>query len=141
LTLADSVELARRAAEALGAAHARGIVHRDVKPANLWLAHGTPAGVKLLDFGVARARIKSSLTGVGVAVGTPAYMAPEQARGDRNVDARADVFSLGCVLFECIVGRPAFVGEGIAAVLAKVLLEEVPLLGELEAVPRELESL
>ena len=141
LTLQESVALARAAALALGAAHARGVVHRDVKPANLWLVDGEPARVKLLDFGIARAVVRSSLTAVGAVIGTPAYMAPEQARGARELDARADVFSLGCVLFECIAGRPAFVGEGIAAVLAKVLLEEVPPLGEVAAVPVEVEEL
>ena len=141
LTLRESIALARCAASALGAAHARGLVHRDVKPANLWLTGGDPAHVKLLDFGIARARVQASMTGTGVAIGTPAYMAPEQARGERSLDARADVFSLGCVLFECVAGRPPFVGESIAAVLAKVLFEEVPPLGEVASVPRELEEL
>jgi hypothetical protein len=141
LTLHDTIAVARAAAAALGAAHARGVVHRDVKPANLWLVSGDPAKVKLLDFGIARAVVTSSLTGSGTIVGTPAYMAPEQARSSKEVDARADVFSLGCVLYECLAGRPAFVGESFAGVLAKVLLEEVPPLAESAPVPGDVDAL
>ena len=141
LSLAESLLVARGAAQALAAAHRLGIVHRDVKPANLWLVNGEAAAVKLLDFGVARAAARSSLTAAGAIIGTAAYMAPEQARGAERLDARADVFSLGCVLFECVARRPAFVGESLPAVLAKVLLEEVPPLGEIAAVPLELDAL
>src|SRR5689334_21223035 len=101
LTATVSVELVRRVAEALGAAHERGIVHRDLKPSNLSLVDGDLERIKVLDFGVARVADATS-TRTGVMLGTPGYMAPEQARGDRNVGARSDVFALGCVLFECL---------------------------------------
>ncbi|MEP7122778.1 MAG: protein kinase [Byssovorax sp.] len=127
LGIAASLSLAERTAEALGAAHARGVVHRDVKPQNLFLVGGRPLEVKVLDFGIARLTVGQQVdTGTGVTVGTPGYMAPEQARGARDVDARADVFALGCVLFECLTGRPVFHAEHVMGILAKVLLEEAP---------------
>ncbi|HUS30680.1 MAG TPA: protein kinase [Kofleriaceae bacterium] len=123
----DAVTIALRVAEALGIAHERGIVHRDIKPSNLFLVGGDPARVKVLDFGVARIELADDgVTRTGAAVGTPRYMSPEQARGSRDVDVRADVFALGCVLFECLAGRPAFSGANQGAVLAKILLEEAP---------------
>jgi tetratricopeptide (TPR) repeat protein len=143
LTVAEGVALAARVADALGAAHARGVVHRDVKPSNLFLSEGRLDRIVLLDFGVARlARTAIRATRTGVTLGTPGYMAPEQARGERHIDARADVFSLGCVLFECLTGRPPFFGDHVMAVLAKILLEDAPRLGELCAdVPDALEAL
>src|ERR1700761_4999530 len=101
LGVAESVDLVRRVAEALAVAHARGVVHRDLKPANLFLVGGEVARPKVLDFGVARRVVSSGVvTRSGALVGTPAYMAPEQARGERDVAPAADVFSLGCVLYE-----------------------------------------
>ena len=98
----EALALIGRAAETLAVAHARGVVHRDLKPSNLFLVGRDLAHVKVLDFGVARlTREQASLTVAGEVVGTPGYMAPEQARGERSVDGRADVFALGCVLFEC----------------------------------------
>ncbi|MFO0763105.1 MAG: protein kinase [Byssovorax sp.] len=143
LTIAESVDLASRVAEALSAAHAKGVVHRDIKPSNLFLPEGSLEQVKLLDFGVARLRDGAGVeTRTGLMVGTPAYMAPEQARGQKDVDARADVFSLGCVLFECLVGKPPFAAAHVMAVLAKILLEEAPRLGSLvPEVPRPLDDL
>ncbi len=142
LTLEQSVDVVRRAAEALGAAHTHGIVHRDVKPANLWLVGGDLAHVKILDFGVARARTTTLETMTGIVVGTPAYMAPEQVRGASSLDARADVYSLGCVLFECLTGRTPFVADDLVAVLAKTLLEEAPRLrSAMPTAPRELDDL
>jgi len=127
LTPSDSVALVARAASALALAHARGVIHRDVKPSNLFLPGGRLQDAKVLDFGIARlAWATRAATRTGVLLGTPGYMAPEQARGEKDVDARADVFSLGSVLFECLTGEPAFVGDNIVAVLAKVLLEDVP---------------
>jgi tetratricopeptide (TPR) repeat protein len=141
LSAEESVELARRVAGALAAAHARGIVHRDVKPSNLFLSGGAVAGVKLLDFGIARAH-GGLRTRTGAAMGTPGYMAPEQVRGERDIDARADVFALGCVLYECLAGEPAFASENVVAVLGKVLLDDVAPLDELRPeIPSDLAAL
>ncbi|WP_437904344.1 protein kinase [Sorangium sp. So ce327] len=127
----DSVALALAAAEALAAAHARGVIHRDIKPSNIFLVGGDPRRIKLIDFGIARLSGATSLhTRTGVVMGTPGYLAPEQARGER-ADARADVFALGAVLFECLTGQPAFAGANILAVLARLLLEPAPRVREL----------
>ncbi|MBX3203622.1 MAG: protein kinase [Labilithrix sp.] len=131
LTLHETLAVARRTSEALAALHAKGIVHRDIKPSNVFLPGNSVDQVKILDLGVARLmRASRPSTRSGVMVGTPGYMAPEQARGAREVDARADVFSLGCLLYECLAGRPAFAGENMAALLAKILLESPPSLRE-----------
>lgn len=141
-TIEESVMIAARAAEALGFAHERGVVHRDLKPTNLFLVGGDVNRLKLLDFGIAWLCEEARMTQAGVLVGTPAYMAPEQARSDQEVDARADVFSLGCVLFECISGRPAFSGERLMAILAKILIQDPPRARELRPdVPAELDAL
>jgi len=140
----DAVALVRRVAEALGAAHERGVIHRDVKPSNLFVVRDDLARVKLLDFGVARAGEGQDrfATRTGVMIGTPGYMAPEQARGDRNVGPRADVFALGCVLFELLTGAHAFVGDNVMAVLAKILLEDAPRIAEVRPeLPHELDEL
>ena len=127
LSVREVIVLGQRIAGGLAAAHARGVVHRDIKPSNLFLRGGEAAQVVILDFGIARVDEASlSLTATGTVVGTPGYMAPEQARAAPGIDARADLFSLGAVLFECLAGRPAFTGHHVMAVLAKVLLEEPP---------------
>ncbi|MRG96553.1 serine/threonine-protein kinase PknK [Polyangium spumosum] len=131
LDIEESLSLARAVADALGAAHARRIVHRDVKPSNLFLVGGAAEHVKVLDFGIAHGGGTGALTRTGSILGTPGYMAPEQARGDADADARADVFALGCVLFECLSGKPAFQGAHPMALLAKLLLEEPPRLRDL----------
>src|SRR4051812_49055406 len=124
LTLHETLAVARRVCEGLAVLHERGIVHRDIKPSNLFLPGGKFDSVKLLDLGVARLLHASRpSTRSGVMVGTPGYMAPEQARGNKEIDARADIFSMGCVLYECLAGRPVFAGDNIAALLAKILLE------------------
>jgi eukaryotic-like serine/threonine-protein kinase len=131
LTPAESLAVTSRVARALATAHAAGIVHRDVKPNNVMLALGQPDAARLVDFGIARhAGAHNRLTHTGAIIGTPQYMAPEQARGLRDVDARVDVYALGCVLFECLTGSPPFIGETPVAVLARVLLEEPPRLWE-----------
>ncbi|WP_437854951.1 protein kinase domain-containing protein [Sorangium sp. So ce363] len=143
LTFDESVTLAARVAETLGAVHGLGIVHRDLKPSNLMLVDGDVERVTLLDFGIARnLRIELSLTSPGALLGTPGYISPEQARGDLAVDARADVFALGCVLFQCLAGRPPFLGGSVLALLVKVVLEDPPRLGELRGdIPEPLERL
>lgn len=144
LTQSEAVGLAIRIASALAAAHARGIVHRDVKPSNVFLVGGAPEAAKVLDFGLAQAAAGGArLTQTGSVLGTPGYMAPEQAQGSRGrVNARADVFSLGALLFECLTGKPAFEGEGVMAILARLLLEDAPRVRSLRPdVPRALDSL
>jgi tetratricopeptide (TPR) repeat protein len=133
----DCIVIASHLAAALASAHAAGVVHRDIKPSNVLLVGGDVTRVKLLDFGVAGGDLLASFAGPTV-VGTPGYMAPEQARGDAEVDARADVFSLGCLLFECLTGRPAFAGTQVVTILARILLEPTPRLRELlpDAPPR-----
>jgi hypothetical protein len=132
LSVEESVRVVTLAAEALAVAHARGVVHRDIKPSNLYLPGGRIDDLKVLDFGIARLHLApQGMTRTGTTLGTPGYMAPEQARGERDVDARADVFALGCVLFECLAGRPPFVGEHLMAILAKVLLEDAARVREL----------
>jgi tetratricopeptide (TPR) repeat protein len=130
VTLEQTLALARQIASALVAAHAAGVVHRDLKPSNIVLPGGQFEHAKLLDFGVARLRGLTSLTGTGHVLGTPGYMSPEQARGLADVDGRTDVYSLGCVLFECLTGEPPFPGNHAVAVLAKILLEDTPRIGE-----------
>lgn len=126
LEVHESVSLIRHASEGLAVAHARGVVHRDVKPSNLFLVNGDPNSIKVIDFGVARlAEGAGGFTRPGTALGTAGYMAPEQAAGATDVDARADVYGLGCVLFECLTGRPPLIGRP-AVLLAKVLREEPP---------------
>ncbi|MGE0784296.1 MAG: pyridoxal-dependent decarboxylase [Sandaracinaceae bacterium] len=143
LDIGDTLRLGRVLARALAAAHGRGVVHRDVKPGNVFLVEGRVELAKLFDFGIARSALVSHQhTHPGTALGTPAYMAPEQARGAMDVDARADLFSLGCVLFECLSGRPPFVAEHVIAVLAKVLFEDPPRVSELRPeVPSSLDEL
>ena len=110
LTVEEAVRIAEQAAEGLAAVHACGLVHRDLKPANL-LVRTSDGGVKLADFGLARAPLDERLTETGMLVGTPAYMAPEQSRRGGAVDARSDLFALGGVLYELLTGRPPF-GDG-----------------------------
>jgi eukaryotic-like serine/threonine-protein kinase len=139
----EAVRLARRVADALSAAHRVGIVHRDIKPSNLFLPGGEPGAVVVLDFGVARRLVhEDDITEPGVIVGTWSYMAPEQALARADVDARADVFSLGCVLYECVTGTRAFAAGERTAVLAKLLLEDPPRASRLQsAVPEALDDL
>jgi len=118
LTVAEAVRLGSQASAGLAAAHAKGLIHRDVKPGNILLESGTDR-VKLTDFGLARATEDLKLTKTGFVSGTPLYMAPEQARGD-DVDHRVDLFSLGVVLYEAVTGRPPFDGKTPLAVLRRV---------------------
>jgi hypothetical protein len=127
LELGEVLRLARRLCQGLAAVHERGIIHRDIKPSNLFLVDGDPGAVRLVDFGIAkRTTAATRFTRTGVMLGTVGYMAPEQIRAARDLDARADLFSLGCVLYECLTGGPPFRGADAVAVLAKVLVEVVP---------------
>ncbi|WP_395827937.1 serine/threonine-protein kinase PknK [Archangium violaceum] len=126
LGIGEALALTRRVASALGEAHARGMIHRDIKPANLFIEHDDVTQVRLLDFGIARFLGQTRRTRTGSLVGTPGYMAPEQARGDKELTPALDVFSLGCVLFEVLAGRPAFEGQHVMAILAKVIFMEAP---------------
>ncbi|HEY7374174.1 MAG TPA: protein kinase [Polyangia bacterium] len=142
VTVAEAVAVARRAAEALAYAHGRGIIHRDVKPENLFLPAQVIERLKVLDFGIARlARGARKLTRTGSVIGTPGYMAPELVRGDRDVTPGADVFSLGCVLFQCLTGKPVFEADDATALLAKILLQEAPRARQIQPVlPRALDD-
>lgn len=122
----DAVEVIRRAAQALAAIHSRGIVHRDLKLSNLFLVQGRGTAVKLIDFGVVKPQGRDEFdTEVGTILGTPHYMAPEQARGV-DVDSRADVYSLGSVLFRLLTGRNVFETEHVIALLGRLVLEDPP---------------
>jgi formylglycine-generating enzyme required for sulfatase activity len=124
LPAAEIVRLGRQIAEGLAAAHATGLIHRDIKPGNLLLEEGPQPRVKITDFGLARAADDASRTQSGLLAGTPMYMAPEQAQGEA-LDARADLFSLGSVLYTLATGRPPFRAATTFAVLKRVV-EETP---------------
>ena len=131
LTLHDALKLIEQVAQALAFAHARGVIHRDLKPTNLFLPSGNAAQARILDFGVARRLVSSrAQTRSGVLVGTPGYMAPEQARCVRGLTPTADLFSLGCILYECLAGDPPFVADHIAAALMRILFEEPAPIGQ-----------
>ena len=146
LSVGETVQVIARVAEALASAHAKGTIHRDIKPSNIILAGGDPQRAKVLDFGLARVTgalaPQSRLTGAGVLLGTPGYVSPEQIRGD-EVDSRTDVFALGAVAFECLTGRPAFVGNDVLAVLGRILFDIAPRVNESreEAVDADLDAL
>jgi serine/threonine protein kinase len=137
LSLFELDQLAREVLSALAIAHGLGIVHRDIKPANIWLErmpeipgkpHPTGYRIRLLDFGLAREMESPGLTSTGFYLGTPGYSAPEQIES-RKIDARADLFSLGCVLYQCTIGDRAFKGPTVAAVVKAVIADKpVPIL-------------
>src|SRR5215213_5700140 len=114
----EALRITREVADALAYAHANGVIHRDIKPENILLQSGHAL---VSDFGIARAQTSTGndrITTAGLTVGTPAYMSPEQAAGEREVDARTDVYSLGGVLFEMIAGEPPYTGPTAQAILA-----------------------
>jgi Tol biopolymer transport system component len=122
----DAVRIAREAGQGLHYAHEHGVVHRDVKPENILLTRD--GNTLVADFGLARAleTSASQLTATGMVVGTPSYMSPEQATGDETLDGRSDIYSLGCVLYEMVAGRPPFTGHTLQAVIAKHLTQSPP---------------
>jgi serine/threonine-protein kinase len=126
LPVEDTLRIARQVADALDHAHARGLVHRDIKPENILLDGGHAL---VSDFGIAHAMgaaAGEALTATGLALGTPAYMSPEQAAGERALDARSDVYSLACVVYEMLAGSPPYGGATPQAVLARKMVEPVP---------------
>ncbi len=144
LELDDTVRIVRDIAAALSHAHGHGVIHRDIKPENILFAGGQAV---VADFGIARAVDAAGgerLTETGLAVGTPAYMSPEQANADRSLDARSDIYSLGCLAYEMLGGEPPFSGPSPQAVMARHSVDPVPRLRTLrptipEAVERALE--
>ncbi|MFL5345359.1 MAG: protein kinase domain-containing protein [Hyalangium sp.] len=127
LSLEETLGLIRRVAQALALVHHRGILHRDIKPSNLFLRGGAPSAVVLLDFGLARYQHASlAMTGSRAVLGTPGYMAPEQASSEGALTPAVDMFSLGCVLYECLTGKAPFIAPHFAAVLAKILFAQPP---------------
>ncbi|MFZ4578069.1 MAG: protein kinase domain-containing protein [Myxococcota bacterium] len=124
--LQEALELGQRVASALAVVHRAGLIHRDIKPGNLLLVDNKPARAKLIDFGLVRGGQLSAMTQVGVAVGTPGYMAPEQIRGVSAIDWRADLYALGCILFELLTGRRPYGMADSTALLTRVLFEDTP---------------
>ncbi len=127
LDLTDALRISREIAAALGHAHAQGIVHRDIKPENILLTR--EGSVLVADFGIARAAAAAGvekLTETGLSLGTPAYMSPEQAAGDDQLDGRSDLYALGCVLYEMLAGQPPFTGRTAQAILARHAIDPVP---------------
>jgi serine/threonine-protein kinase len=141
--------IARQIASPLGAAHAVGIVHRDLKPDNVYLSPDpdAPYGirVKVLDFGIAKLAGQLTTGGVktrtGAVMGTPTYMAPEQCHGAADLDHRADLYALGCILFEMVCGRPPFVGQGLGEILGAHMFQEPPRPSTIARVPPQLDEL
>ncbi len=127
LEIAEAVEFAKQVASALDYAHRRGIIHRDIKPENV-LLHDRQALVA--DFGIALAVSMAGgntrMTETGMSLGTPQYMSPEQAMGDRELDARSDIYSLGAMLYEMLAGDPPYTGSTAQAIVAKVITEKAP---------------
>jgi eukaryotic-like serine/threonine-protein kinase len=143
LPLDDALQIVREVADALSHAHRLGIVHRDIKPENILLSAGH---ARVADFGIARAVEAAGgetlirLTATGIVAGTPLYMSPEQANGERGVDARTDVYSLACVAYEMLAGQPPYTGATPQAILSRKSREAVPSLRVVrEALPLSVE--
>ena len=142
LPVDEAVRIAREVADALGYAHTAGIIHRDIKPENI-LLHGGHAMVA--DFGIALAASRteggSRMTETGMSLGTPFYMAPEQAMGEREITAKADIYALGCVLYEMLTAEPPFTGATPQAIVARVMTEEPrPLTLQRRTIPPHVEA-
>jgi len=141
LPVDDALQIAKEVAEALGYAHSHDVVHRDIKPENIMLSGGHAI---VTDFGIARAVSAAGgdkLTQTGLAIGTPAYMPPEQASGSGQVDRRSDIYSLACVLYETLAGQPPFTGPTAQAIMARHSLDAVPRLKIVrDAIPDDLET-
>jgi serine/threonine protein kinase/tetratricopeptide (TPR) repeat protein len=138
LPVDDALQISREVADALSYAHAHGVIHRDIKPENILLESGHAV---VADFGIARAVDQAGgdrLTGTGVALGTPAYMSPEQAAGSKDLDGRSDLYALGCVLYEMLAGQPPFTGPTVESLVHQHLAAEPPhITGIRPAVPAQ----
>jgi serine/threonine-protein kinase len=124
LPVDDALQIAREVADALGSAHKQDVIHRDIKPENILLRQGHAV---VADFGIARAvnvAGGTSLTETGIALGTPEYMSPEQGAGSGELDARSDVYSLGCVLYEMLGGQPPFTGVTVESIVSQHMTAE-----------------
>ncbi|MEM9491609.1 MAG: serine/threonine-protein kinase [Myxococcota bacterium] len=134
LSQAETIALGVQIADILTAVHERGVIHRDIKPDNLFLVGGELGRVKLVDFGLVRLNgigaTMTALTEPGVVMGTPGYMAPEQIRSAGAIDARSDLYALGATLFACLTGQAPFTGDHVMAILAKMAFEPPPRLRE-----------
>ena len=133
LPVEEAIGITRQVASALGHAHTHNVIHRDIKPENILLHEGE---AMVTDFGIAlavSAAANERLTGTGIAVGTPAYMSPEQATSERGLDARSDVYSLACVLYEMLAGEPPYTGPTAQALITKRLVDPVPAVRRLRA--------
>jgi serine/threonine-protein kinase len=127
LPVGEAIQIANEVADALQYAHAHGVIHRDIKPENILLQNGHAL---VADFGIALAVEQAGearMTQTGLSLGTPQYMSPEQAMGERNVDARTDIYSLGAITYEMLAGEPPFTGPNAQAIVAQVLTAEPPL--------------
>jgi serine/threonine-protein kinase len=124
LPIDDAVAIAREVADALGYAHGLGVIHRDIKPENILLRDGHAV---VADFGIALAVQTAGgarMTQTGLSLGTPQYMSPEQAMGERTIDGRSDIYALGAVTYEMLAGEPPFTGPNVQAIVARILAEE-----------------
>ena len=141
LPIGDAVRIAREVADALGHAHALGIIHRDIKPENILLQGGHAL---VADFGIALAVQQAGgarLTQTGLSLGTPQYMSPEQAMGERTIDARSDIYALGAVTYEMLTGEPPFTGPTIQAIVARLMSEDPrPLVVQRKSIPDNVEA-
>ena len=141
LPVADAVRITTEVAAALDYAHRHGVIHRDIKPENILLHDGSAL---VADFGIALAASKaggSRMTETGMSLGTPHYMSPEQAMGEREITARSDVYALGCVLYEMLTGDPPFTGSTAQAIVARVVTESPrPMLAQRHTIPPQVEA-
>src|SRR4029078_3532319 len=140
LPVNESVRLATEIAGALDYAHRHGVVHRDIKPENILLHDGSAL---VADFGIALAVSTAGgrMTESGMSLGTPHYMSPEQAMGEREITPRSDVYALGCLTFEMLAGDPPFTGSSAQAIVARVLSEKPPSIRRLrDRVPESVEE-
>lgn len=142
LPIPTALRVLRGLTEALRATHVRGVLHRDLKPTNVFLRGGSPDAVLLIDFGIASGPGGFRITRTGMVVGTPEYMAPEQTERSPRLGPETDIYAAGCVLFESLTGHPPFVASSIPALFSLIREQDAPRLREhIVGVPAELEAL